>query len=381
MRPIIYHEFCVHIHHRQPITDELVLRIMREAGPPAEAGRRHYTEEDYSRWLALLRESDFKHSLSPFNIPTNKDDTLYVCLKIPAYPIVRAGHHRGNAHEMPLLREAGQWVSVVRHVSRFHDRRELEPAIAQKFLSQVRPFVDILESDFAYGDLVENVIQHSGDDPREKAWPFMILGPELVARYGRERVLSAPAWKVDPLPHGAVWIEVSENPFTATRKELRRVADHLGLEVVGGGGPVPEWEMPLPPRSNSADLLIAGVDIEMPPARGMTSILERFEQGDFGKGLYDPDEPFESFLRNFDVLEGFPRPSILRPFLGRRPSTPREPWQVIVGAKIAQANPEVPTEVPLEAMRSTFAEVKEALLKAGCMGEPAYWTIHEEGEF
>lgn len=382
------HKPLILIHHQKPLGENLALRVMKEAGSPTRADGRAYGPEYYDRCIELLRKEGFRGQLWPFEFDLRKEIGeaesrravhLGVCLApFSSFELSRAGVEREKVRLEALLADADRWATIWRSGGGIETKSNKE---MQWLLRRVRLIVDVLESDFAYGDVEENVAKFTGDDPRKKAWPFMILGPELVARYGRERVLSVPAWKVEELPHGAMWIEATENPFTATRKEIRKLAEHLGLEVVGGGGPVPEHEPPTRLRYRPVEFLAAGVDIETRPAQGGLSILERFERGDFGESLYDPDEPFESFLRHFDELQGFPKPSVLRPFVGRRPSTPREPWQVIVGAKVAETDSEVLTEVSLEDMRLAFVEVEAALVKAGCAIEPAYWTIREEGEF
>lgn len=58
-------------------------------------------------------------------------------------------------------------------------------------------------------------------------------GPEFVAKLGRERLLSAPAWRVKPLDDGGIMLApnpiVSDDPFTPRPYGLKQVAQHLGL--------------------------------------------------------------------------------------------------------------------------------------------------------
>ncbi|ELZ26983.1 hypothetical protein C475_08611 [Halosimplex carlsbadense 2-9-1] len=66
----------------------------------------------------------------------------------------------------------------------------------------------------------------------EVSW-LMLFGPELVAEYGREWLLSAPAWKREELDDGAILLVASPDPtdyeqFSEDRDILRTYFDRRG---------------------------------------------------------------------------------------------------------------------------------------------------------
>jgi hypothetical protein len=69
------------------------------------------------------------------------------------------------------------------------------------------------------------------DEPQRYAWPVLLYGPKLIERVGRDRLLDAPVWAVEELAWGGIWLQATENPFTAKPAELKALAKHLALEV------------------------------------------------------------------------------------------------------------------------------------------------------
>jgi len=55
-----------------------------------------------------------------------------------------------------------------------------------------------------------------------------VFTPPMVERYGRETLLSAPAWKVEKLDDGGVLI-VSHGNVAEWQEDGRAVANHIGL--------------------------------------------------------------------------------------------------------------------------------------------------------
>ena len=105
------------------------------------------------------------------------------------------------------------------------------------FLSVVRGPLDLMRPHFAFAD-VDTVIARNmdadGPDPRTLAWPLMIFGPKEVERIGREKLEDAPAWKVEELPYGGIWVQVWENPFDAPQKMVTALGKHLGMDARKG---------------------------------------------------------------------------------------------------------------------------------------------------
>jgi hypothetical protein len=60
------------------------------------------------------------------------------------------------------------------------------------------------------------------------------FGPELVQYLGREKILSAPAWKIETMPTGGILLLLLPQPLDPDVPEMRlaqwHVMDHLGLK-------------------------------------------------------------------------------------------------------------------------------------------------------
>lgn len=60
-----------------------------------------------------------------------------------------------------------------------------------------------------------------------------VFSPAMAKRLGRDRVLSAPAWKVEELNDGHVLLVVSNNPVHPSKPwgtAGKRISEHLDLE-------------------------------------------------------------------------------------------------------------------------------------------------------
>lgn len=67
------------------------------------------------------------------------------------------------------------------------------------------------------------------------------FGPELVNKLGRERVLSAPAWKIEEMDDGGIFLmPVDPTASVATGYTLKGAAAHLGLNTPQA--PDEEWD-------------------------------------------------------------------------------------------------------------------------------------------
>lgn len=98
------------------------------------------------------------------------------------------------------------------------------------FFERAHRAFPIFQPDFGYADTQTNALTKMGDDPRRRAWPILLYGPQMVAQLGgRERVLEAPVWHAEELPDRSVWLQVAENPFKATEGQLKKTATYLGL--------------------------------------------------------------------------------------------------------------------------------------------------------
>lgn len=87
------------------------------------------------------------------------------------------------------------------------------------------------------GDVPPPVTVESLADHRiEYACWLMGFPPSIVETYGRETLLSTPAWQTSELSDGGIVILATENPTNVSKPETRAIDQHLDLE------PPPETE-------------------------------------------------------------------------------------------------------------------------------------------
>lgn len=85
---------------------------------------------------------------------------------------------------------------------------------------------------FAFGDNALEFCDPNPSNPRSRAWGLAYYGLDLVRDLGRDRLASAPAYKVDFDDRGGCWLWLDASPFApSSEKEARRAAveAHLGL--------------------------------------------------------------------------------------------------------------------------------------------------------
>ena len=68
-----------------------------------------------------------------------------------------------------------------------------------------------------------------------------LFGPELVKKLGRDRLLSAPAWRVEELGDGGIFLVPEDHlAIGGGGHSLKKVADHLGMSTPQAPGE--EWD-------------------------------------------------------------------------------------------------------------------------------------------
>ena len=69
--------------------------------------------------------------------------------------------------------------------------------------------------------------------PHERVYGAAFYGKGMVDLIGRERLLSAPVWRVDERPWGGIVLQLEENPFNLENKELpEKVIKYLDLQNI-----------------------------------------------------------------------------------------------------------------------------------------------------
>jgi hypothetical protein len=129
-----------------------------------------------------------------------------------------------------IAKDQEHWMSV------FSSRGSPDPTMQQGsnwFLERLSPVIAVSEPDFAFADNDLAIVRNlDGIDvePHTLAWPLMIFGPSMVQKIGRDKLLDSPAWKVEELSYGGIWVQVWENPFDTPQKMVTALGKHLGLE-------------------------------------------------------------------------------------------------------------------------------------------------------
>lgn len=109
----------------------------------------------------------------------------------------------------------------------------------QDFTELLRDSAEILAPAWGFGKL--GGITPSGDDSvadladsvTPPLYDYNVFREETVDHIGRDRLLNAPAWHVEELDTGAVYLVVGEPPMrhSTGQEDRQAVADHLGLSV------------------------------------------------------------------------------------------------------------------------------------------------------
>lgn len=114
-----------------------------------------------------------------------------------------------------------------------------DPAFIQSYLTLVSDIFEIIGGEYGWSDHL--AIRHGTDFDRVRQdffTPWFItwanfFGPELVAQFGRDRLLSAPAHHVAELPGGSIMLTVAASPLEQLQPEVQariaRVKAHLGI--------------------------------------------------------------------------------------------------------------------------------------------------------
>lgn len=230
-------------HHSKTVDEAFVDRLIRAAAPvgfmstpPTQVNENPRGSPEWEAQAKRLLDSARRVNLFGANwfFPLEKvthrgrkvlDSQVSVFLKFHEFEV--------RTHQMvkldQLLADKEHWgmVTASRSDLLWSDVKEMN-----WFLDKCRPLLPFYEPDFACADADFAVVGtlESGADPREFAWPLMIFGPGEVNRIGRAKLLDAPAWRVEELPYGGIWLQVCENPFDTPQTDIAVLAHHLGLK-------------------------------------------------------------------------------------------------------------------------------------------------------
>ncbi|SRR6266508_5136832 len=104
------------------------------------------------------------------------------------------------------------------------------------FLERAFKAFDILQPSFGWGDDFDYLLKFRRKDPRRQAFALNLYGAEAVAEIGRDRLRSAPSWKVMERPWGGTIVQLAEKPFHPIRTipddKREALRKHLRLEEI-----------------------------------------------------------------------------------------------------------------------------------------------------
>lgn len=106
----------------------------------------------------------------------------------------------------------------------------------RQFLDVARPLAELADPTYAYG-FVE---KYEPEDVRptendieagnvEDVFWLNVLSAPTVTRFGGKRLLSAPAWKVEKLSNGSVFLVVNDSPWYC-KAEADEIEEFLGIQ-------------------------------------------------------------------------------------------------------------------------------------------------------
>ncbi|WP_224448652.1 hypothetical protein [Haloprofundus salilacus] len=109
----------------------------------------------------------------------------------------------------------------------------------ERYVSAITLLSTILDPVYAYGKRMETVDPDTVPDEEgltnhvvnEIFW-LNIFSEPLVEKFGRDRILSAPAWRVDELDTGTIVLIAEDSPVRPSKEwqgSRSKIADHLGM--------------------------------------------------------------------------------------------------------------------------------------------------------
>ena len=216
------------------------------------------------------------------------------------------------------------------------DLQEGSQERCQWFIDYLKENYRYLEPEFAWCDLFDRLAMFEKKDPRKHVFGMTFYGPEMVEEIGKEKLLSAPVYKVEELENGGILLQLAEQPFFPhPKKYLRGVEEYLGL-----GQPVqkreslavPDWLRPTKigrvriPKKTCFRVVAGAPAGELSVKEAGVSLFELFLTNVYEpKELEDPEEVV--FASWFSKLQ-----TKLKPFLGG--SNYRDRFEAVVGLPV-----------------------------------------------
>ena len=167
-----------------------------------------------------------------------------------------------------------------------------------------------LNAEYAWSDHFDYLFKHKYDDARQYVFGLTFYGKEMVEQIGRDKLLSAPVYKVEELENGGIMLQLHDHPFCKLpEKERRPILKHLGIKRPKKAKP-PEWIKKRAPKRIKLEEeakvgLIVGVNASEVKLKGIPGTLFDFYCENIHGKLRDYEEiPYAvGFVRWFDGLD------------------------------------------------------------------------------
>ena len=109
------------------------------------------------------------------------------------------------------------------------------------FINFMKKVFVYLDGEYGWADHFDYLRKHKYDDARRLIYGLTFYSREMVEQIGRERLLTAPVYRVEELENGGIMLQLHEHPFCKIPERLRNpILKHLGIKKPKRPKP-PQW--------------------------------------------------------------------------------------------------------------------------------------------
>jgi len=228
-------------------------------------------------------------------------------------------------------------ISIVEKDYQSLERTGISPIEYEKvqwLISWYRKAFMVMEAYFACLETNDYITSFKQKDLMDYVYGLTFYGREMVETIGRERLLSAPVYKVEELENGGIMLQLQENPIAIIDWRFRKkIMNHLGLKPKKYVPPeVSSWlDNTKPPTGirepkKRETSVVVGLDAREIVVKENLSLFDYFHEHVFPR-VRGEVEPEFAFYKWFNKLE-----TGLKAFLSG--SWENEEFKVFVGEKV-----------------------------------------------
>jgi hypothetical protein len=258
------------------------------------------------------------------------------------------------------------------------------------FMDLMKKVFLYLDAEYCWCDHFDYLYKHRNHDAREYLFGLNFYGREMVEKIGKEKLLTAPVYKVEELDNGSIMLQLHEHPFCKIPESERKpILKHLGIKRKRKAKP-PVWVKTRAPGRIKLEMkaytnLVVGLNASKVMLKGRGESLFAFYCENVHPKLGNAEETpcavgFKHWFDNLEMgLRGFASGSDesgetggdYKAFIGLPVDKPRD---------VFSGKPEdgklIPVhQLPLEKVGSVSREVRERLTTLGSKEEPQLWSL------